>query len=230
MSYGTGAGPDGPYQHWPVQHWAEHDDHGSGSGVSAGVIALIAFLTVLILALLGVVAYLFLRPGGLSGEAADPMPGAAVTSSSSSSTQPAPTTTQGPTTEAAPTPTSEPETVTVTRPPEQTTPGAAYPAGADRSGWTANSQARCNASDPASMIGRTTQASFSICVNPDNGRYYYRGSAGGNGVEVDDPVVGGSTATVTNNGVVYSISPAGMTILEKGEVISDQQMLQFWAE
>lgn len=235
MSYGTGGAPGGPHQHWPDQswngqHWAEYDDNGSGSGSSAGVIALIAFLTVLVLALLGVVAYLFLRPGGLSGEPADPVPGAAETSSSSSPTT---RTTPRATTEATPTTTSErtsePTTVTVTRTQEETRdPGTAYPAGADRSGWMSNSQARCNAGDPAAMIGRTDQASFSICVNPDNGRYYYRGSAGGSGVEVDDPVVSGRTASVTNNGVLYSISPDGMTIFENGAVISDQQMRQFW--
>lgn len=235
MSYGTGAGPGGPYQQgpdqpWQEQHWAEFDDHGAGSGPSAGVIALVAFLAVLVLALLGVVAYLFLRPGGLGGEPADPVPGAAETSSWS--TPPAQTTAPEETTEAETTPKSEPTTVTVTRTTvdETTSPGVAYPSGADRSGWVANRQARCNAGDPASMIGRTDQASFSICVNPDNGRYYYRGSAGGNGVEVDDPVVGGGTATVTNNGVVYSISPVGMTIFENGTVISDQPMRQFWAE
>ena len=78
------------------------------------------------------------------------------------------------------------------------------------------------------MIGRTTQASFSICINPDNGRYYYRGSAGGSGVEVDDPQVSGATATVRNSGVVYSISPSGIVIYEGGAVISDQPMVDFW--
>jgi hypothetical protein len=79
------------------------------------------------------------------------------------------------------------------------------------------------------MIGRTTQSAFAICVNPDNGRYYYRGSAGGAGVEVDDPVVAGDYASVSNNDVVYSIDPGGMLIYQGGVLISDQPMVDFWA-
>lgn len=227
MTYGTGGGygggSGGPYQQWSphgYDTWPEQR-----GGVSAGLIVLIALLTVVVLALLGVVAYLFLRPGGVSGTPDEQ----AVAASSSSSTPPAPSTSREPVTETAYTTPPEQETVTVTRPAERPpNPGTAYPAGADRSGWTSNTQSRCNAGDPAAMIGRTSQASFSICVNPDNGRYYYRGSASGSGVEVDDPVVSGASATVTNNNVVYSISSGGMVIYENGEVISSQAMVDFW--
>ena len=78
------------------------------------------------------------------------------------------------------------------------------------------------------MIGRTAQASFSICTNPDNGRYYYRGSAGGAGVEIDDPVVTGTYASVTNNNVLYWIDASRMQIYEDGELISRQPMVVFW--
>ncbi len=196
-------------------------------GISGPMTAFIALLAVLVLALLGVAAYLFLRPGGSSG---DGRAQGVVASSSSSTTAAQPP--QSPVTETAFTTPPQRETVTVTReaPAPRPTSSAPYPSGADYSGWLDNRQARCNAGDPAAMIGRTTQASFSICINPDNGRYYYRGSAGGSGVEVDDPVVAGDSATVTNNGVVYSISPAGMVIYEDGAVISDQPMVSFWAD
>lgn len=193
-------------------------------GVSGPMVALIALLTVLILVLLGAVGYLFLRPGGLSGD--ERSQGVAASSSSTSAQEPLPTVT-----ETAYTTEPAIPTVTVTRqaPAPRPAPSANYPSGADSSGWISNRQARCNAGDPAAIIGQTTQASFSICTNPDNGRYYYRGSAGGAGVEVDDPAVSGSSASVTNNGVLYSIGPSGMDIYEGGALISSQPMVAFWA-
>ncbi|KAA0919885.1 hypothetical protein FQ137_02180 [Dietzia sp. ANT_WB102] len=178
-------------------------------------------LAILAIALLGAIAYLFLRPGGVSGGESG-QAGAA----SSSSSMPA----QPPVTETAYSTAPERETVTVTReaPAPRSPRTVGYPAGADSSGWVDNRQARCNAGDPAAMIGRTTQASFSICINPDNGRYYYRGSSGGAGVEVDDPAVSGDSAVVTNNDVLYSIDSSGMRIYQGGELISSQPMAVFW--
>lgn len=192
-------------------------------GASGPMVALIALLAVLILVFLGAIGYLFLRPGGLSGNGNSL--GAAASSSSTSVPTPRPTVTETAYTTAPAVP-----TVTVTRqaPPSRPSSSAGYPSGADYSGWVGNTQARCNAGDPAAMIGRTTQAAFSICTNPDNGRYYYRGSADGAGVEIDDPVVSGGSATVTNNGVVYSIDPSGMRIYEGGSLISSQPMVSFW--
>ena len=193
-------------------------------GISGPMVAFIALLTVLVLALLGVAAYLFLRPGGPSGDGR--AQGVVASSSSTTAAQ----TPQSPVTETAFTTPPQRETVTVTReaPAPRPTSSAPYPSGADYSGWLDNRQARCNAGDPAAMIGRTTQASFSICINPDNGRYYYRGSSGGAGVEIDDPVVTGGYASVTNNDVLYSIDSSGMQIYQGGELISEQPMVVFW--
>lgn len=222
MSHDWDDGTGGPRQEWQGHGYQPEPQRGA----PGAVIALIALLAVLVLVLLGATAYLFLRPGGISGDTSGQE--MVATSSSPSPTDPA----QPPVTETAYSTPPERETVTVTRP----APGArspqgssAYPVGADGSGWTDNRQARCNAGDPAAIIGRTTQASFSICINPDNGRYYYRGSAGGAGVEVDDPVVSGAYATVSNNNVVYSIDPGGMEIYEGGVLISSQPMVDFWA-
>lgn len=221
MSYNTNEGAGGPHQQWSGFGYEPEPQR----GVSGAVIALIALLTVVVVALLGAIAYLFLRPDAGGG---DPV-GRAAASTSSSQVSAAPTSSKAPVTETEYTSPPERETVTVTRPAQPPrAPVAGYPAGADSSGWTTNTQSRCNADDPAAMIGRTTQASFAICINPDNGRYYYRGSASGSGVEVDDPVVSGSTATVSNNSVLYSISPSGMVIYENGAVISDQPMVDFW--
>lgn len=189
---------------------------------SGPVIAAVAVLAFLVLALLGAIAYLALRPNGTP---ANEQGQASSSSTSAQSSQP-------PVTETAYTTAPGRETVTVTReaPRTRSQGSAAIPAGADSSGWISNSQARCNAGDPAAMIGQTTQASFSICVNPDNARYYYRGSSGGSGVEIDDPSVFGRSATVTNNGVMYSIDPSEMLIYEDGELISSQPMIAFWAD
>lgn len=225
MSHGWDEGNGNYPPHWQGEALQPEARRG-GSGV---VLALITLLAVLVLVLLGAVAYLFLRPGGVSGET----PGQAAASSSSSSTSSSSrstSSTRARVTETAYTTPPERETVTVTRP----APGTrsqqygGQPAGADYSGWVSNSQARCNAGDPATMIGRTTQASFSICTNPDNGRYYYRGSADGAGVEVDDPAVSGTSATVRNGDVVYSIDSAGMKIYQGGALISSQPMINFW--
>ncbi len=218
MTYGSGGG------------WGDPDQEGSGyghsveprRGASGAVLVAVTLLAVLVLLLIGLFAYLLLRPGGLTG----PSAGQAAATSSTVRSEPA--------TETAYATPEERETVTVTRqaPQQESRPpsSAGYPVGADRSGWTTDSQARCNAGDRAAMIGRTTQASFSICVNPDNGRYYYRGSSGGAGVEVDDPAVSAGSATVSNNNVVYSIDAGGMTIYEGGQVISTQPMIEFWSD
>lgn len=105
---------------------------------------------------------------------------------------------------------------------------ASIPAGADRSGWLSVSGARCNAGDPAYLIGATTTAAFSICQNPDNGRYYYRGAAEAGTIEIADPVLGAGTATVYNKGHVYEISSAGMVITNGGVVIFDEPMTSYW--
>ncbi|WP_440220712.1 hypothetical protein [Dietzia sp. MNB45] len=223
MSYGWDNGAQGshPPQGRPGPGYGPEPQRG-GSGA---VIAVIAVLAVLALALLGAIAYLVLRPGGGAGDGSGQVAASSLSSSPAATSQP-------PVTETAFTTAPERETVTVTReaPLPRTPRSAGYPAGADSSGWVDNAQSRCNAGDPATMIGRTTQASFSICVNPDNGRFYYRGSAGGAGVEVDDPAVSGGSAMVANNDVLYSIDSSGMRIYQGGDLISSQPMVSFWAD
>ena len=221
MSHDWGGGAGGPQQQWDGQWYQSEPEQPTGRRGSAVVVALIVVLTVLALALIGAVGYLFLRPGGVSGESA-------LQRETTSSSSPQPT--QAPVTETEYTTPPERETVTVTREPTAAPSPrtGGYPVGADSSGWIDNRQARCNAGDPAAMIGRTAQASFSICTNPDNGRYYYRGSAGGAGVEIDDPVVTGTYASVTNNNVLYWIDASRMQIYEDGELISRQPMVVFW--
>lgn len=221
MTYGSGGWDD---QQWGQPGYAQPEKRGP----SGAMIAVIALLGVVIVLLAGLLAYFLLRPDGATpGQAGQ----AAAGSSSSSPQSRAPwstpqqrdTVTVTPAQPAPPAPSSRQAST-----PRPEPRSAGHPAGADRSGWTDNRQSRCNAGDPAAMIGRTTQASFSICINPDNGRYYYRGSSGGAGVEVDDPVVSGRSATVSNNNVVYAIDASEMVITEGGRVISTQPMVDFW--
>lgn len=222
MTYNSGDGRWGPDGQW---HTPTHEPT-PRRGTPGAVIALVAVLTVLAVGLLGVIAYLALRPGGIAGDG----PGVVAAQSSSSSSSPSTSSPPPPVTDTAYTTPPPLETVTVTReaPAPRLPRGGGQPVGADSSGWLSDRQARCNAGDPAAMIGRTTQASFSICVNPDNGRYYYRGSSGGAGVEIDDPTVTRSGAVVTNNDVLYSIDASGMSIYQGGELISSQPMLVLW--
>ena len=78
-------------------------------GISGPMVAFIALLTVLVLALLVVAAYLFLRPGGPSGDGR--AQGVVASSSSTTAAQ----TPQSPVTETAFTTPPQRETVTVTR-------------------------------------------------------------------------------------------------------------------
>lgn len=207
-------------QQWQgYEYQSEPQRQGSGP-----VIAVVTVLAILVLALLAAIAYLALRPEGTPVS----QQGQAVAASSSSSSPSQ--SSRPPVTETAYTTPQDRETVTVTREAPRTgaQSSVGIPTGADSSGWISISQARCNAGDPAAMIGRTTQASFSICTNPDNGRYYYRGSSGGSGVEIDDPSISGRSATVINNGVMYSIDSSGMRIYEGGELISSQPMVAYW--
>lgn len=111
----------------------------------------------------------------------------------------------------------------------QVTPGGNYPSGADYSGWTHASAARCNAGDPAYIIGATGYAEFSICKSDVTQRYYYRGWSNGKGLEVADPDVRGSSAIVYYGKTTFYISPSALTIYENDSVLSDQPMGVLWS-
>lgn len=117
-------------------------------------------------------------------------------------------------------------------PPPQPTPapGPVSVAGADRQGFT--SGPRCNAAeDPAVFIGRTARSRVVVCqVGAQTGRYYYKGYADGNSIEVGYPTRSGSTFTATNKAVSYIASPTSLTITENGAVLTREPMLQSWVD
>lgn len=102
--------------------------------------------------------------------------------------------------------------------------------GADRQGFA--SGPRCNAAgDDAVFVGRTERSRVVICqVGSQTGRYYYKGLAGGNSIEVGYPTRSGSQFTATNKGVSYIVSPSSLTITENGAVLTREPMLQAWVD
>ncbi|GAA3961298.1 hypothetical protein [Gordonia caeni] len=109
-------------------------------------------------------------------------------------------------------------------------PGPVSVAGADRQGFA--SGPRCNAAeDPAVFIGRTERSRVVVCqVGAQTGRYYYKGYANGNSIEVGYPTRSGSTFTATNKAVSYVVSPSSLTITENGAVLTREPMLQSWVD
>src|SRR5699024_7118699 len=60
-----------------------------------------------------------------------------------------------------------------------------YPPGLTGQGWAVSDDARCNSSDEWVYAATNGSTYVSICENPDNGRYYYRGYSDGMGYEED---------------------------------------------
>jgi hypothetical protein len=74
------------------------------------------------------------------------------------------------------------------------------------------SRRACNYTNPAVATGRTADSVVVICQT-GIGRFYYKGVGLKNGlsVEIDDPGQTAPAFAATNNGVQYSLSPAGLT-------------------
>ncbi len=103
--------------------------------------------------------------------------------------------------------------------------------GTDGQGFVGVSGARCNSSNPAVALGRTTQSLVVICET-GVGRLYYKGVrlSDGASVEIDDPVRTNTGFAVTNAGVQYSLSPEALVITEGSNQLASEPMLEYWAE
>ena len=93
-----------------------------------------------------------------------------------------------------------------------------------------NHGAPCNYTNPAVATGRTADSVVVICQT-GIGRFYYKdvGLKNGLSVEIDDPGQTGPAFAATNNGVQYSLSPAGVIHhrgFHRGE---HEPMLQYWS-
>jgi hypothetical protein len=115
---------------------------------------------------------------------------------------------------------------TVSPPAEAATPTMT---GTDAQGFVGAGEPRCNYTNPAVAIGRTSQSLIVICQT-GVGRLYYNGLGLQNGgsVEIDDPVRTGTTFVATNNGFQYSVSPHALTITQGSTLISNEAMLAYW--
>lgn len=138
-------------------------------------------------------------------------------------------------------PTQQPSTKTVTMTPSTgaptstpaqttTTPNLPNPdvPGTDGQGFL--NGPRCNGSgDPAVMIGQTSRSNVVVCqVGNQTGRYYYKGVADGNAVEIQFPTRSGNSFTAINNGVTYLVDSSSLTISEDGAVLAAEPMIYYW--
>ncbi|MGW4019119.1 RDD family protein [Rhodococcus ruber] len=127
---------------------------------------------------------------------------------------------------------SSPAPTTPTRPTTSTTAATRLPTipGTDAQGFVAVAGGRCNATDPAVLIGRTPQSLVIICQTA-SGRLYYKGVRLSDSatIEIDDPVRTELGYVVTNEGVQYWIDRDALVITRAGTQLADEPMLQYWA-
>lgn len=101
---------------------------------------------------------------------------------------------------------------------------------ADGQGFLNYPGARCNDTNPAVVIARTSDSLVVICQT-GVGRYYYKGFGLQNGltVEIDDPTRTGGAFVATNNGVQYSVSRDALVITQGSNMLSNEPMQEYWS-
>ncbi|WLP91538.1 hypothetical protein [Gordonia sp. NB41Y] len=101
--------------------------------------------------------------------------------------------------------------------------------GADWQGFL--SGPRCNAADdPAVAIGQTTRSRVVICqVGAQTGRWYYKGLADGNTIEIGYPQQVGNSFVAQNGSTTYTVSPSSVVISQNGSTLADEPMLAYWS-
>ncbi|EGD56570.1 hypothetical protein [Gordonia neofelifaecis] len=180
----------------------------------AVLIALIAGVIVLIAGVTVAIVYSQNRKNDTASTTAAPSPPPATVTQTQTGAPPATVTVQ-PTT-AAPTTTTGSGSGPVTVP------------GADRQGFL--NGPRCNAAeDDAVFVGYTDRSQVVICqVGSQTGRYYYKGEADGNTVEVGYPTRSGDTFVATNADVDYVVTPSSLTIRQGGATVTVEPMIASW--
>ena len=101
--------------------------------------------------------------------------------------------------------------------------------GADGQGFLPPSDARCNYTNPAVFIGRTTKSLVVVCET-GVGRYYYQGVriSDGAAISVDDPSPSGSGFVATGDGgTEYRLTPSALTIVSgDGRILATEPMVE----
>lgn len=102
--------------------------------------------------------------------------------------------------------------------------------GTDSQGFLPGTGPRCNASNPAVAIGRTSQSLVVVCQT-GVGRFYYKGlrQSDGSMIELDDPTRSGTGFVAVNGKVRYSLGPNSLVISEDGNVLTNEPMLAYWS-
>lgn len=162
----------GPYQQGPYQQTQEKK---SGKGW------LIALIVLLILALIGGGLWWFLA-GSKDGDSSEEPVTVYETEYEDESSSEKTTSKEDDEDEDEDTETSEPED---SNGPKAVSSPSDYPSGLRSDGWEASRDARCNSTDEWVYAATNGSTYVSICENPDNGRYYYRGYSDGMGYEED---------------------------------------------
>lgn len=115
-------------------------------------------------------------------------------------------------------------------PPARPAPTTPVSGDTDAQGFVGVPAARCNHTNPAVVIGRTTSSLVVVCET-GAGRYYYKGvrPEDGAAIEIDDPAPSGDGFAATNAGVQYRISPSSLVITEGSTLLAEEPMLQYWS-
>jgi len=102
--------------------------------------------------------------------------------------------------------------------------------GTDGQGFAGIPEARCNFTNPAVAIGRTTESLVVICET-GAGRLYYKGVRLNDGaaIEIDDPVRTETGFAATNQGVRYSLSRNALVITEGAAQLASEPTLNYWS-
>ncbi|MCX5044966.1 serine/threonine protein kinase [Aldersonia sp. NBC_00410] len=179
---------------------------------SSTIPVLLTLLIVVVIALGGIVTWLLLQRADSADRATGPTTGLVAPA------------VRAPTVEVPP---SQVRTTTTPRVP----PLIGSVAGADEQGFLSPASARCNSTDPAMAIGRTTKSLVVVCLT-GGGRYYYKGVRVSDGlsIELDDAVSIGSGFTVTNpvDGTRYVVTRSSLTIVDgDGGVLATEPMVEY---
>ncbi|KJR02897.1 hypothetical protein [Gordonia sihwensis] len=205
--YSQGGPPTGPQPPRNQSPWSS----------PAVLVAIIAGVVLLIGGIAAAVLYSQGKKSDTAAPVSSSSPPTTVTHTATGTPTP-PTVTAQPTTTAPTIPTTAPGSGPVTVP------------GADRQGFL--SGPRCNASeDDAVFVGYTERSRVVICqVGTQTGRYYYKGEADGDTVEVGYPTRSGDTFVATNGSVDYVVSPSSLTIRENGSTLTVEPMVSSWVD
>ena len=224
-----GSGYPNPYQSGPNPYQSGPNPYQSGpigypppQKPDHTMTVLVSVIGVLVLIGLGVVAALFLTKD-------DEQPATAAQSSAQpNAQQPNAAQPQAPAPEAPAAQNAAPQQQSVPEPQNQPSTSSVSVSGADGRGFY--SGPRCNAAeDPAVFVGYTAESRVVVCqVGSQNGRYYYKGSRGGNDIEIGYPSRSGSTFTAVNGNTTYRVSPSALVITENGSTIASESMVDSW--